>query len=108
MSGFLPSPTVLAVGRASSWSIDRPEPGRGLCGLDLRRDAPNDPETMFALCGLANLGCLALLLLGTVTSLCVFLPAVYGGVPDTLKHPISQQLNHLLTMIPTLTVILGP
>ena len=56
----------------ANWNIDKPEPDDDLHRPDPRRDMLNDSGSMFTLRGIANLGCLVLILLGIVTLLSVF------------------------------------
>ncbi|KAF9647162.1 glycoside hydrolase family 16 protein [Thelephora ganbajun] len=68
----------------SNWNIDRPEPDDDLHRPDPRRDVLNDSGTMFTIRGLANLGCLALLLLCTVT--------LFAGYP-VISHYTRTKLS---------------
>jgi beta-glucan synthesis-associated protein KRE6 len=59
--------------------MDKPEPDDDLHRPDPRRDILNDSGSMFTLRGLANLGCLAFILLGIVTLLYVFFSPFFSS-----------------------------
>lgn len=75
----------------SNWSIDKPEPDDDLHRPDPRRDVLNDSGSMFTLRGLANLGCLALLLLGIVTLFAGY-PIIYHFI--TPKPSFNDGFNY--------------
>ena len=77
---FLPPSQFSLSADPSNWSVDKPEADDDLHRPDPRRDILNDSGSMFTLRGLANLGCLALLLLGIVTLLYAFSPFFFSAV----------------------------
>ena len=101
MSHFLPQFSLSA--DPSHWSVDKPEADDDLHRPDPRRDVLNDSGTMFTVRGLANLGCLSLLLLGLVTLLSVsfllfhasrFLTcAVYSAGYPVISHFTRPKLS---------------
>ena len=77
---LFPLSQLLRSADPSNGSVDKPEADDRLHWLDPRWDILNDSSSMFTLHGLANLGCFALLLLGTVTLLYAFSPFFLCGI----------------------------